>query len=392
VKLKAMQLGVERRLDPPPGWLRVSMPLFSSAIALVIAAVVLVIAGIDPLAAYNSAARAAFGSTGALASTLASAAPLVFTGLAAAFAFRMKAWNIGGEGQLYMGAIFASAAGFALGSHGLAIALPAMGVAAIVGGALWGAIPGVLRAYVGANEILSSLMLNYVAGLLLLYLIYNSSSYWRDLSSPAGKVFPQSKQLDPAAYWPDFVVGGGITIPLGFVLGVLLAAVLFVAIRHTWFGFQLRVISDNSSAARYAGMRTKRIFVAVMMISGALAGLAGASQIGTSHLLNASGIQQAQYGYTGIVVAALARYHPLGVVAGAFFLGAVANAGLALQGSTFPPGLVGTIQGIILFCVLAGEALTRYRVTLRGAQPQPEPVDAMADAMALQTADSNLRR
>jgi simple sugar transport system permease protein len=258
-----------------------------------------------------------------------------------------------------------------------------MVAAAGLAGLLWAALPGVLKAFTGTSELITSLMLNYLAGLLLYYLIYDSSSYWRDLSTPAGKVFPQSKQLDPSAFWPT-VLGRWLAVPSGFLIGVALAVALHVTIRHTRFGFQLRVISDSPSTGRYAGMRTKRIFVAVMLISGALAGLAGANEVGTSHLLNATGLQQAQFGYTGIVIAALVRYNPLGVILGAFCLGAITNAGFELQGATFPPGLVGTIEGIMLFCVLGGEALIRYRVTGRRTgwsrparmEPQAVPVAA----------------
>jgi simple sugar transport system permease protein len=388
VNLEAVPVRVERRLGPPPRWLTVTMPFVSVVLSLVLAAVVLAVSGNDPVAAYRGMVRAAFTNSGALSSTLASATPLLLTGLAAAFAFRMKAWNIGGEGQLYIGAICAAAVGFAVGSHGLAAALPAMLLAAVVGGALWAAVPGLLRAYLRTNEILTSLMLNYLAGLLLYYLIYDSSSYWRDLSTPAGRVFPQSKQLDPSAFWPT-IFGGWLAVPSGFVVGVALAVALHVTIRHTRFGFQLRVISDSPAAGRYAGMQTKRIFVAVMLISGALAGLAGANEVGTSHLLNATGLQQAQFGYTGIVVAALVRYNPLGVIAGAFCLGAITNAGFELQGATFPPGLVGTIEGIMLFCVLGGEALIRYRVTIgRTGWTLPAQAEQPPEAIPVTAGDS----
>lgn len=373
MKLDRLPVRLERRLNGPPRWAMIAMPLLSGLVALLIAGVVLLISGHDPIATYQSMFEAAFTSSGALSATLVSATPLLFTGLAAAIAFRMKAWNIGGEGQLYAGAICAAAAGIALGGQGLAIALPAMLVAATIGGAAWAAIPGLLRAYLGTNEILTSLMLNYVAGFLMYYLIFDSKSYWRDVTSPGAQVFPQGKQLDPAAHWPGFV-GSGLVVPLGFVIGAVLAALLFVVLRHTRFGFRLRVIADSPAAGRYAGMNTKRMFVLVMLISGALAGLAGASQVGDfSHVLEPEGLQQAQFGYTGIVGAALAHYNPLGVVISAVFLGGITNAGFKLQGATFPHGLVGTIEGIILFCVLGGEVLVRYRVRLGSAAGRPSP-------------------
>lgn len=374
----ALPFRLERRLQSAPRWLALATPLVSVSVALALAAAVLAISGHSPLATYRSMVEAALTRTGAFSSTLLTTTPLLFTGLAAAFAFRMKAWNIGGEGQLYIGAVAAAGVGFALDQHGLWVALPAMLAASIMGGALWAAVPGLLRAYLNANEILTSLMLNYVAGLLMMYLIFDSSSYWRDTSSVAGKVFPQSKVLAPGAYWP-VLTGGWVAVPLGIVIGLVLAILLYATIRHTPFGFQLRVISDSPAAGRYAGMHTRRVFVIVMMISGALAGLAGASQVGFSHLLDPNGLQQAQYGYTGIVVAALARYNPLGVLVSALFLGVVTNAGFDLQGATFPPGLLGTIEGILLFCVLGGDILLRYRVTRRiprhharvGAASQP---------------------
>lgn len=192
----------ERRLDAPPWWLAAGTPLVAAIVALLVAALVLVIFGYDPVTTYRSMARASLTSSSAWSATFVAATPLLFTGLAAGFAFRMKAWNIGGEGQLYIGAACAAAAGIATGSGGLAFALPAMLAAGVVGGAIWAAIPGVLRAYLGTSEILTSLMLNYVAGLLISYLIFDSRSYVRDLSSPAALLYPTGKQIRPKAFWP----------------------------------------------------------------------------------------------------------------------------------------------------------------------------------------------
>jgi ABC-type uncharacterized transport system permease subunit len=353
---------LERRLSAQPRWQAALVPFGSLMLAFVIVGVLLAIVGNNPFSALSQVVRAAVTGHGSISATLASATPLVFTGLAAAVAFRMRIWNIGGEGQLYIGAVCAAGAGIAFGSSGLAVALPMMLLAAIVGGALWAAVPGLLRAYLNTNEILTSLMLNYVAGLLLYYLIVDSTSYWRDMSGSTAFVYPQGKQLASVAWWPGFS-GGGLVVPLGLLIGVVCALVVFVLIRHTWFGYQLRVTADNSEAGRYAGMASRRNLVIVMMLSGALAGLAGASQIGDfSHVLDPSGLQQPQYGYTGIVVAALARYNPLAVVLSALFVGALTNAGLNLQSNSFPQSLTGVIEGIILFCVLGGEVLSRYRV------------------------------
>jgi ABC-type uncharacterized transport system permease subunit len=372
----------ERRLGRVSPWAHLGVPLAAGAVALVIVAVVLVLSGNDPIDTYRQMVESAFTNEGALSATLLASTPLLLTGLAAAFAFRMKAWNIGGEGQLYAGAIAAAGAGLALGGQSLAVGLPVMVLAGIAGGALWAAIPGVLRAYLHTNEILTSLMLNYVAALGMYYLIFDSKSHWRDLSSPAAKVFPQGRDIDEALFWPGFQ-NGDVILPLGFVFGVALAVLMWAGLRYTRTGFQLRVVSESASAGAYAGMRTKRLFVFVMLVSGALAGLAGASQVGDfSHDLDPQTLQGAAYGYIGIVAAALARYNPLGVIVTAVFLGGITNAGVRLQGDEFPLGLVGTIQGIILFCVLAGELLARYRIRWRASEQALPHVASMAGTSA----------
>ena len=354
---------IERSLDTPR-WLRVALPLISLVIAAVIAGIVLALSGHDPIGTYREIYAASFTSTGALTATFVYATPLLFTGLCVAVAFRMRVWNIGGEGQLYMGAIGASGAGLFFGGLPPVLLIPAMMAAGILAGMVWAMIPGLLRAYLRTNEILTSLMLNYVAGLVMYFLIYDSRSYWRDLTTPTALVFPTGKNLLPAASWPGLHLGS-FELPFGFVVGLAVAVLLFGLIRLTRFGFEMRVMGDSPAAASYAGMRTKRTIVAVMALSGAIAGLGGASQIGDfGHVLDPRGLEQAQYGYTGIVVAALALYNPLAVVIVSILIGALTNAGFALQGPSFPAGLVGTMEGIILFSVLGGEILGRYRIRI----------------------------
>ncbi len=364
-----MAVRIERRLTTPL-WLPVAVPIASIVGALVISGAILVATGHDPIATEERLFERGFFAGGALTGALVTATPLLLTGLAAAAAFRMLAWNIGAEGQLYLGAIGASGAGIFLRDQPGAVIIPGMIVAGAVAGAAWAAIPGILRAYFRTNEIITSLMLNYVAGLLLTYLIFDSQSYWRELSTRTSRVFPQGKYLPDPASWPGFPVqfneALGVTIPLGFLLGMLGAALLWFLYRSTRFGFEARVIGDSPAAARYAGIRTQRKIVAVMGLSGALAGLGGASEIGDfRHVLDPRGLQQAGFGYAGIVVAALARLNPFAVILVAVLLGGLSNAGFSLQGPDFPAGLVGTLQGTILFCALAGELLVRYRIRFR---------------------------
>jgi ABC-type uncharacterized transport system permease subunit len=222
-------------------------------------------------------------------------------------------------------------------------------------------------------------MLNYVAALVISYLIFDSHSYWRDLEGFEAKVFPQGKPLPDAAAWPTYDIRGAI-VPFGFVLAIGIAFGLWVLYSRTRFGFEVKVIGDSWRAARYAGMRTSRKIVAVMCLSGAIAGIGGASQTGDfRHLLDPKGLTAAGYGYTGIVVAALARYNPFAVVLVAFLIGGLQNAGYTLQGADFPAGLVGVMQGLILFCALGCELLIRYRIrVVRRERPGAARVEPAA--------------
>jgi general nucleoside transport system permease protein len=356
---------LERRLEQP-WWLSVLVPVGSLLVAFAIMAVVLAVSGHAPGATYRKIIEAGFTGHGSLSATFISATPILFTGLAAAAAFRMQLFNIGAEGQLYLGAIGASWIALRLGDQDVTstpLYVVAMCVAAAALGALWALIPGVLRAFARTNEIITSLMLNYVAGLLLTYLIYDSASYWRDTSSLQARAFPQGKPMPEASNWPTF--GSSVVVPLGFAIGLFAALALWVLYSRMRFGFEVGVIADSPRAARYAGMRTRRKILAVMAVSGGIAGIGGASQIGDfTYTLDGSptGLQAAAFGYTGIVVAALARYNPFAVCLVAVLIGGLQNAGYTLQGPDFPSGLVGVMQGIILFSALGGELLIRYRL------------------------------
>lgn len=373
-----MSVRIERRLSQPR-WLPVAVPLGSVGVAFVIIALLLLATGHDPVHTYEKLFRSAFIDHGALSATLVSATPLAFTGLAAAAAFRMNLFNIGAEGQLYFGVAGAVAVALLLKGQPGALAIAAMCVAGTAAGAAWAVIPGFLRAFARTNEIITSLMLNYVAALILNYLIFDSHSYWRDTTSPSAAVFPQGQAIPDAATWPFATisgVAGGIAIPLGIGVAVLVALALWAVYKHTRFGFELQVIADSPRAAHYAGMRTRRKILAVMCLSGGIAGLGGAAQVGNfDHLLDPRSLQAQLYGYSGIVVAALARYNPFAVVVIAFLLGGLKNAGFALQGADFPSGLVGVMQGIFLFSVLGGELLVRYRIRI-GRAGRATPAEA----------------
>ena len=355
---------LERRLDQPR-WLSLVVPIGSLVVAFALMAIVLLVTGHDPVSTYRTLFDSAFFANGALTSTLVFCTPIVFTGLAAAAAFRMQLYNIGGEGQFYWGAIAGVGIALYLGDQGVAstpIFVLAMVVAGMLAGAAWAAIPGVLRAFFKTNEIITSLMLNYVAGLVLTYLIIDSKSYWRDLESFEGQTFPLGKTIPEDAKWPSFDLGS-LAVPLGFGLAIVVAVALWVLYARTRFGFELQVIGDSQRTARFAGMRLRRKILAVMCLSGAIAGIGGASyEADFAYQIDPTGLPASFFGYTGIVVAALARYNALAVVPVGLLLGGLQNAGFTLQGADFPSGLVGVMEGLILFCALGGEVLVRYRL------------------------------
>ncbi|MYE67142.1 MAG: ABC transporter permease [Acidimicrobiia bacterium] len=356
------EIRFEKRLKPPR-WLGPATPPIAVIVALAIGALVLWASGRDAVDIYQRMARSAFTNPGAFSNTLIAATPLLLTGLAAAVTFRMKVWNIGADGQLMIGAVLAAAAGTFFGGRSLAAVMALMILAGIVGGCLWASIAALLRVYLNTNEVLTTLMLNYIAPLILFYLIFNSTSYWRDLSTQSARVFPQAKTLAEDAFWPTY--GAAAAVPFGFLLGVVLALALYFVVRNTRFGFQMRVSADSPEAARYAGISTGRLLILVMLLSGALAGIAGASQIGdVSHRLEPKNLQLATFGYTGIAVAALVRYHPIGIVVSAILVGALNNAGLNQQGPDLPLGLIGVNQGIIQMQVAASEVTARYRLVI----------------------------
>jgi simple sugar transport system permease protein len=351
-----LPLRLERTLEPSLT-VRVLVPVLSIVLALLTGAILLLISGEDPIAVYRAMARGAFGDRYGVAETLVKAIPLLLTGLGVAVAFRMQLWNIGAEGQLYLGAIAATGTALFLFPDWPAVPLvAAMILAGMIGGAAWGLIPGVLRALTGASETIVSLMLNYVAILFSEYLVHGP---WKN---PQGFGFPGTEQFPEAAWLPRF---GTYRVHLGLVFGLVAAAVLWLILRRTRWGYELAVTGENPRAARYAGMRTRRNIVLVMALSGALAGLAGMSEVaGVGHQLQRN--LSPGYGYTAIIVAWLGRLHPLGIVLVSFLLAALLVGGDQLQMAMgLPAAVAPMLQGTILFFLLGGELLTRWRLVRR---------------------------
>lgn len=330
------------------------VPVLSVLGALVLGALLLLASGHDPLAVYGAMFGGAFGSGNGLAETLVKTIPLLLTGLGVSIAFRMLLWNIGAEGQLHLGAIAATGTALYLvpGAPALVI-IPAMVLAGAIGGALWALIPGVLKAYFKVNEIITSLLLNYVAILFSEYLVYGP---WKN---PQGFGFPGTAPLPDAAWLPRIAP---TRVHLGLLFGLIAAALLFVILRRTWWGYEIRVIGENERAARYAGIDIVRNILLVMALSGALAGIAGMSEVaGVAHQLQRD--LSPGYGYTAIIVAWLAKLNPWAIVVVSFLFAGLLVGGDQLQISMgLPAAIAPMLQGTILFFLLGGEVLARYRI------------------------------
>lgn len=315
--------------------------------ALVFCALFLVLTGRDPWVAYRELAAGAFGSRFAVEQTPLKAIPLMLTGLGVSLAFAMGLWNIGAEGQLVMGATAAS--WLALTQPGLPawLLLPGMVALGLLGGAAWALIPAIPRAYVGMNEIISTLLLNYVALLAVDYLVFGP---WAD---PTAFSFPYSRAFPEPARLP-LLFGG---VHAGLLLALLATAAASLILRTRW-GYEIQVIGTSPPAARYAGMHVPRNILAVMAVSGALSGLAGMAEVsGVIHRIQ-QGISPG-YGYTAIIVAWLAKLEPWTVAVVAVLFAGLLNGGFAVQTAGVPAALAYMIQATILFFVLASEYLLR---------------------------------
>lgn len=351
----------EPRLDTPPAWFPVAVTIGAVVVALFFGGIIIAMIGGDPFATYTHIAKSSFGDIGVLSDTLVKATPILFTALACSVAFRMKLWNIGAEGQFVMGAFGAGAivlTPILPANTSPWIFIPVMILAGMIAGGLWGLIPGFLKARFNVNEIISSLMLNYIAISWInfwIFGVWSEGGFQMSPKFPANASLP--RLLDLAKYVPIF---RGLTTHLGLFIGICAAVILWFVIYRSRWGYEVRLIGDNPNAAKYAGINITRNIVIAMTISGALAGLGGMSEVtGVVHRLQTSPVA-AGYGFTGIIVAWLAKLNPLVAILVSVLFGALILAGREIQ----PSGVPKMIQGIILVCLIASDFLLRYRIRI----------------------------
>jgi simple sugar transport system permease protein len=320
-------------------------PFFGIGLALAVTSLALAIGGYDVAEALAALWRGAFGSEQAIASfTLKRSVPLLLTGLAVALAFRAGIWNIGAEGQLYAGAVAGLSVGLVGAGLPSLVLIPLVLLASLVAGAAWAALPTFMKLKGGTNEVITTLLLNFVAINLTAWLVQGA------LQEPRG-VYNESAPLPDAAHLP--ILWPGTDLHVGFALAVVLAVALWVVFRFTRVGFLIRAIGEGPDAARITGrVRSNRIAAGVFLASGALAGLAGAVQVAGVDLKLYETLSPG-WGYTAIAVALLARLNPLGVVATAIFFGALQAGAAGMQRAAGVPfAWVNVIEAIAVLGVL----------------------------------------
>jgi simple sugar transport system permease protein len=349
---------IEPRMEIPR-WLPAVLAVGAVILGLIVGAVVLRLAGEpNPLRAYLRIASALFGSWGGISDVLVQATPLILVGLSCSVAFSMKLWNIGAEGQFFIGAFAASAIVLTPvlppETPGW-IMIPVMMLAGFVGGALWGFVPGFLKAKFNVNEVITTLMMNYIAIEWNNFFIFG---VWSEGGFQMSPRFPKSAWLPRLAdYARDIPQFAGLTLHLGLLFGPIAAVIVWFILYRSKWGYEIRLTGDNPNAARYSGINIARNTILVLMLSGGLAGLAGMAQIG-GVVRRLQGAISPGYGFTGIIIAWLSRLNPIIVIVVSVFFGALLLAGREMGRSDISM----LIQGIILFALIGSEFFVRNRV------------------------------
>jgi len=338
-----MKVDLRRRL------LLGAAPVLAVALSLAVGAIFILAIGEDPLAIYALMLRQSLGTGYGLGQTLFKATPLIFTGLAVALGFRAGLFNIGVEGQLYLGGLAAALTGVALAGLPAVFLLPLALLAAAAAGAAWGAIPGVLKARFGAHEVINTIMLNFIAFALASFIgrfVFEPATV-RTATVGAGAEIARLDLLLPALH--------GSPVNLSLLLALLVVAGTNLLLFGTRLGYELRAVGLNATAAEYGGVSIGHTQVVAMALSGALAGLGGVNFVlGYKHYFELG--FSAGAGFLGIAVALLGRNHPVGVVVAALFFGALSYGGLVIN-QQVPKELVEVLQALVILLAISAQVL-----------------------------------
>jgi len=349
------KISVEKRLEVP-SLVEFGVTILSIVLGLLLGSILFLIVNIDPLKAYSVLLLGSFGSLHAISETLVKAIPLMLCALGTAVAFKASFWNIGAEGQLQMGAFAATWVALSIGTLPPAITIPIMFLAGFALGGLWGVIPALLKTKLGADEIVTTLMMNFISIFWIYHWIYGP---WRDPEAygvSRSYIFPANAQLP---------VIPGTRIHLTLFIALAMAVIIYLMLYRTKIGYEIRVVGDNPKAAIYAGMNVTAVVTFVNFICGGLSGIAGVGEVAGVVKALVKGFSPG-YGYTAIIIAWLAKLHPIGVVIASILFGGLLVGGHTVQVLFgIPIAIVTAFEALILFCILGGEILKRYRITLR---------------------------
>lgn len=341
---------------------QVGGPLLAVVLAMLTGSLIVLITGGDPVAAFAALWEGAFGTPYQIGETIMRSTPLIFTGLAIAYGFRAGLFNIGAEGQLFMGGLAVAWLGIAFAMLPWYILVPFMLIGGALAGAAWAFIPAILKARVGAHEVITTMMFSWIAYYFVAFMLDGPMK----APGPDGQpgTIPVSQMLPPNAWLPKFSDVFKAIPPnnahFGFLIAVVLAVVIWLVLKYTTLGYEARAVGFNPFASETGGISVARTTVISLCLSGALAGLAGASEVmGVHHRM--SGQFSAGFGFTGIAVALLAKNNPLAVIPAAFLFGALsAGAGLMQLNANVPDKLVDIIQGLVIFFVATESTITWY--------------------------------
>jgi general nucleoside transport system permease protein len=351
-----LNISFEKRLYTSP-YIRVVITAIAILLSFVVGGMFLFAVGVNPFSAYASIGGQIFMTSWGIEDLLLKMSPLMLTGIAVALAAKMRVWNIGAEGQIYMGACGATWAALHFGAHLSAwVMLPLMFALSLICGALWMAIPAILKSRFNVNDIITTLLMNYIAINWVNYLLFGA---WRD---PNTSNFPITAVFAESTHLPTF---GDTRLHIGFLIGLFIIILTYFILAKTKFGLYVKITGSNPDAAEYSGINQKNLILLLMLMSGAVAGLAGMFEVcGIHHRLQQH--ISIGYGYTGIIVAWLSRNHPLGIIFNAFFLAAVFVGGEIMQlDEGIPVAMVYLFQGIILFLVLGAEVFGEYKLKIK---------------------------
>jgi general nucleoside transport system permease protein len=343
-----MKYHIEKRLTTPR-WQTIVSPIASVLLSLLLGALLLAFSGYNPKEVYTAMFVGVFGSSYAISETVLKSIPLMLTGLGVGIAMKMRLWNIGAEGQLLMGACAASWLALFGPDWPWYLMLPGMVLLSMLAGGLWAVVAAIPKALWNINEIITTLMLNYIAILWIRYLVQGP---WRE------GAFPFTAKFPPAATLPTLA---GSRIHTGLYFALVAAVILFFILMRSKWGFEIRVIGSSISAARYAGMNVFKNILLTLFLSGSLAGLAGMAELsGVFHRLQDN--LAAGAGYTAIIIASLARGNPLFILLVSFLFGALLLGGTSAQTVGVSASIAAMLQGGILFFLLIGDFFLRYRM------------------------------